>query len=79
LRRYSETLAGRVAGRETHLLPDAIYWMTDRTPHESLPLQASTLRQYFRLATSKAGRCRLTLSNPEFKARLVSAHETKTR
>ena len=43
-----------LAGRETHLMPDAIYWMTDRTPHESLPLKAGTLRQYFRLVTSKA-------------------------
>jgi hypothetical protein len=48
-----EHLRETLAGRETHLLPDAIYWMTDRTPHESLPLQAGTLRQYFRLVTSK--------------------------
>jgi len=57
-----EHLRETLAGRETHLLPDAIYWMTDRTPHESLPLQAGTLRQYFRLVTSKVGRCRLTVS-----------------
>merc|ERR1711871_151600 len=28
---------------------NAIYWMTDRTPHESLPLPVGTKRQYFRL------------------------------
>ena len=48
-----EHLRETLAGRETHLLPDAMYWMTDRTPHESLPLQAGTVRQYFRLVTSK--------------------------
>ena len=30
-----------------------VYWMTDRTPHESLPLSEGTLRQYFRLVTSQ--------------------------
>ena len=30
-----------------------IYWLTDRTPHESLPLKKSTYRQFFRLVTSK--------------------------
>ena len=70
-----EHLRETLAGRETHLLPDAIYWMTDRTPHESLPLQAGTLRQYFRLVTSKVGRCRLPISKPELieLACLVSA------
>eukprot|EP00041_Stephanoeca_diplocostata_P015495 m.296094 g.296094 ORF g.296094 m.296094 type:complete len:461 (+) comp20054_c0_seq15:33-1415(+) len=29
-----------------------IVWMTDATPHESLPLQAGGVRQYFRLVTS---------------------------
>jgi len=28
-----------------------LVWMTDRTPHESLPLRAGTRRQYFRLVT----------------------------
>ena len=26
-----------------------LYWMTDRTPHESLPLRTRTFRQFFRL------------------------------
>lgn len=29
-----------------------MYWLTDRTPHESLPLQNETHRQFFRLVTS---------------------------
>ena len=28
-------------------------WMTDSTPHESLPLKKGTYRQYFRLVTSQ--------------------------
>ena len=29
-----------------------MYWLTDRTPHELLPLQTACYRQYFRLVTS---------------------------
>ena len=29
------------------------YWMTDATPHESLPLPQGTHRQFFRLVTGK--------------------------
>ena len=29
--------------------------MTDRTPHESLPLKTGTYRQFFRLVTSRVG------------------------
>ncbi|XP_028392063.1 uncharacterized protein LOC114516711 [Dendronephthya gigantea] len=32
---------------------NTVYWMTDRTPHESLPLSEGTYRQYFRLVTSQ--------------------------
>ena len=31
--------------------PNTMYWITDRTPHESLPLNNNTYRQYFRLVT----------------------------
>merc|ERR1712228_372425 len=31
----------------------AIYWLTDRTPHESLPMLESGYRQFFRLVTHK--------------------------
>jgi len=30
-----------------------MYWMTDRTPHEALPLKKGTYRQFFRLVTSR--------------------------
>ncbi|KAJ1549117.1 hypothetical protein HK405_009544 [Cladochytrium tenue] len=30
-----------------------VAWMTDRTPHESLPVQRRVFRQYFRLVTSR--------------------------
>ena len=33
--------------------PNRLYWMTDRTPHESLPLKAGTYRQFFRLVMSQ--------------------------
>ena len=45
-----------------HLLPDDLrqtlkanrmYWMTDRTPHESLPVKEVTYRQFFRLVMSE--------------------------
>merc|ERR1712038_1571969 len=29
-----------------------IYWLTDATPHESLPLETEAYRQFFRLVTS---------------------------
>lgn len=35
------------------LKPNCLYWMTDRTPHESLPLSKDTHRQFFRLMTNQ--------------------------
>ena len=32
---------------------NTLYWITDRTPHESLPLTAGTYRQYVRVVTSE--------------------------
>ena len=32
---------------------NTLYWITDRTPHESLPLASKTHRQWFRLVTSQ--------------------------
>jgi len=32
---------------------NALYWLTDVTPHESLPLRSGSYRQYFRLVTSQ--------------------------
>ena len=39
-------------GEGTTLRAGEICWMTDTTPHESLPLPAGTRRQYFRLVTN---------------------------
>ncbi len=41
-----------VLGEGETLDAGEIVWMTDSTPHESLPLPAGTKRQYFRLVTS---------------------------
>jgi len=35
------------------MAPNEMYWLTDRTPHESLPLKTDTYRQFFRLVTSQ--------------------------
>ena len=34
------------------LKPGQLYWITDRTPHESLPLKERTYRQFFRIVTA---------------------------
>jgi len=36
----------------TTMAKNTLYWLTDRTPHESLPLKTGTHRQFFRLVTS---------------------------
>jgi len=38
-------------GKKRIMKPNCMYWITDRTPHESLPLKEETYRQYFRLVT----------------------------
>ena len=38
-------------GKPKLMKPNHLYWITDRTPHESLPLKEETYRQYFRLVT----------------------------
>ena len=40
-------------GEREVLEPNRLYWLSDRTPHESLPLKEGTYRQYFRLVTSE--------------------------
>jgi hypothetical protein len=32
-----------------------LYWITDRTPHESLPMKSQIYRQFFRLVTENVG------------------------
>ena len=38
-------------GKQEVMRANTLYWITDRTPHESLPLKNETYRQYFRLVT----------------------------
>ena len=35
------------------LKPGNVYWMSDRAPHESLPMKVTTMRQFFRIMTSE--------------------------
>ena len=35
------------------LKPSRVYWMSDRVPHESLPMKKTTMRQFFRIMTSE--------------------------
>lgn len=35
--------------------PNWLYWMTDRTPHESLPAEKTANRQFFRLVSNGVG------------------------
>ncbi|XP_057291731.1 uncharacterized protein LOC130614321 [Hydractinia symbiolongicarpus] len=37
----------------TKMKANVLYWITDRTPHESLPIKKGTYRQFFRLVTHK--------------------------
>ena len=47
-----EHLRGYLPEGET-MKKNSIYWLTDRTPHESLPLKKGKNRQFFRLVTSE--------------------------
>jgi len=42
-----------LSGPGEELQAGQMYWITDRTPHESLPLSERAYRQFFRLVTSK--------------------------
>ena len=39
--------------KEVVLEADCMYWLTDRTPHESLPVKERTYRQFFRVVTEQ--------------------------
>merc|ERR1712194_526766 len=41
-----------VLGKGDAMQSNKMYWLTDKTPHESLLLQEETYRQFFRLVTS---------------------------
>ena len=47
-----EHLRGLLPGEGRVLEPGNLYWITDKTPHESLPLKKRTYRQFFRLVTA---------------------------
>eukprot|EP00111_Clytia_hemisphaerica_P023028 TCONS_00067760-protein len=47
-----EHLRGLLSGSKI-MKSDKLYWITDRTPHESLPLKKGTYRQFFRLVTQR--------------------------
>lgn len=42
-----------IPGSEIMCKANKLYWITDKTPHESLPMKANCYRQFFRLVTSK--------------------------
>lgn len=42
-----------ICGKGHKLKAGEIVWMTDTTPHESLPIEAGTKRQFFRFVTSE--------------------------
>ena len=42
-------------GAAHYLRAGELIWMTDATPHESVPLPAGTARSYFRLVTADVG------------------------
>ena len=47
-----EYLRGFLPSDGEVLKPGQLYWITDKTPHESLPLKERTYRQFFRLVTA---------------------------
>jgi len=48
-----EHLRGVLPGEGVELEAGQLYWFTDRTPHESVPLKQAAFRQFFRLVTSQ--------------------------
>ena len=50
-----ESLRDRLPGEGELLKPGQVYWMSDRAPHESLPMTQTTMSQFFRITTSEVG------------------------
>ena len=48
-----EHLRDMLPGEPQVMKANTVYWITDRTPHESLPLKEDAYRQYIRLVTSE--------------------------
>merc|ERR1711904_198890 len=41
-----------MGGEGVEMEAGTIYWLTDATPHEALPLESTTPRQFFRVVSS---------------------------
>jgi hypothetical protein len=52
LRSTLESKSNESLDRKIKLEKDQIAWITDRTPHESLPVEKDCFRQFFRIVTS---------------------------
>ena len=50
-----ESIRERLPGQGELLKPGQVYWMSDRAPHESLPMTQTTMSQFFRITTSEVG------------------------
>ena len=50
-----ESLRDCLPGEGELLKPGQVYWMSNRAPHESLPLTQTTMSQIFRITTSEVG------------------------
>lgn len=46
-------LSSKIKNKGYFMEPDQLYWMTDRTPHESAPVDEDCKRQFFRLIVGK--------------------------
>ena len=47
-----EHMRSALPGEGEVMRPGQVYWITDKTPHESLPLKEKTMRQFFRIVTA---------------------------
>lgn len=46
-------MCNKIKDKSYNMEPNRLYWMTDRTPHESLPVEEDCDRQFFRLVVGK--------------------------
>ncbi len=46
-----------IPGSQIMCKENQLYWITDKTPHESLPMKTDCYRQFFRLVTSEVTVC----------------------
>ena len=72
-----EHLRHVMPGAGTKLRSHQIYWITDSTPHESLPVKTKTMRQFFRIVTSEVSLWYENHSTPSPKGVLPDPRITK--